>query len=132
MVRVLTISKAICPSLLNIKLDKKKAEAFLDLLKVLECHSRSTDYMIQFFKKSSVESCSSHDCRNGGIKDVRMPLCVYDKVMQYPMPMPIPKPILIGDQDIDVEYMSFADASILPFTNKHKPSLAVASLRVAE
>ena len=87
--------------------------------------------MIQFFKELLVENCSCKGCRNGRIKDLRMLRCVYDKVIQYPMPMPIPKPIVIRDKDIDVEYMNFADARLLPFTNNHQPSLAVAALCVA-
>jgi hypothetical protein len=43
--------------------------------------------------------------------------------------MPIPKPIVAGDKEI--EYMSFADAHTLPFTNEHQPSLAVTALRAA-
>ena len=82
MVQVLRNLKSICPSLLNIKLDKKKAEAFPDILQVLECHSRSTDYMIQVFKESLVENCCCKGCRNGVIKDLRMPRYVYDKVIQ--------------------------------------------------
>ena len=87
--------------------------------------------MIQFLKEPLVENCSCKGCRNGVITDLRMPRCVYDKIIQYPMPMHIPKPIVIGDKDIDVEYMSFVDARLLPFTNKHQPSLAVAASRVA-
>jgi hypothetical protein len=56
-----------------------------------------------------------------------MPLSVYEKVMQYPMPMPIPKPIAVGDTIEDLHYMSFADAQVLPFTNAHQPSLAATS-----
>ena len=48
--QVLRNLKIISPSLQNIKLDKKRAEVFPDLLQVLECHSTSCDYIIQFFK----------------------------------------------------------------------------------
>jgi hypothetical protein len=126
MAQVLRILKSICPSLLNIKSDKKKAEPFPDILQVLECHSRNTDSIIHLFKEPSVESCSCKGCRNGVIKDLHMTCCVYDNVMYYPMPMPIPKPIRIGDRESNVEYTSFADARILPFTNKHQPSLEAA------
>jgi hypothetical protein len=43
--------RKICPSLEHIKLDKKKSQAYPDLLKVLDEHTQSTDYMIQFWKK---------------------------------------------------------------------------------
>ena len=33
------------------------------------------------------------------------------------MPMPIPRPTTIGDIDVELNYMSFADASAIPFIN---------------
>ena len=45
---VLRSLRDINTSLQQIKLDKKKAEAFPKLLKVLKWHTRSTDYMIPF------------------------------------------------------------------------------------
>ena len=123
--------RRICPSLEHIKLDKKGAEAFPELLEVLKCHSQSTDYMIQFFKEPVVKNCSCKGCCDGLIKPVRMPRQVYDSVMEFNMQMPIPKPISPFEKDSDVEYMSFADARKLPFTNEHQPSLAITQLRRA-
>jgi len=85
--------KRIFPSLKHIKLDKKRAELFPGLLKVLECHTKSTDYMIQFFKEPLVENCSCNGCNNRIIKPFRMPRSVYEKVVEFPMFMPILKPI---------------------------------------
>ena len=101
MIELLGTLKSICPSLQNIKLDKKRAESFPDLLQVIECHSRSTDYMIRFFKEPVVKNCSCKGCSTGVIKVVRMPPWVYERVMSLPMPMPIPKPAGIGDKDTD-------------------------------
>ncbi len=123
--------KRVCPSLEHIKLDKKRAELFPDLLKVLECHSKSTDYMIQFFKEPLVQNCSCNGCNNRVIKPVRMPRSVYEKVMEFPMPMPILKPIGLLDKASDVQYLSFADAKKLPFTNEFQSSLEKVSLRAA-
>ncbi len=55
------------------------------------------------------------------IKDLRMSRWVNERVMELFVPMPILKHHIKGDKDIDVEYMSFADAHILPFTNKFQP-----------
>ena len=56
--KVLDPLRLINPLLQHIKLDKKKADAFLELLEVLKCHTRSTEIMIQFFKHSIIkENC---------------------------------------------------------------------------
>ncbi len=119
------------PLLQHVKLDKKKAESFPDLLLVLKNHTKSTDFMIQFFKQPLVESCKCKACSENIFKLVRMPYSVYEKVIQYPMPMPIPKPTTVRDTSADLHYMSFTDAQVLPFTNAHQPSLAATSLRLA-
>ena len=119
--QVLGTLRSICPSLENIKLDKKRAESFLDLLQVFECHTRSTDYMIQFFKEPVVNNCSCKGCNNGVIKVVRMPTWVYENVMALPMPMPVPKLVGIGDKETDFQYMSFADAHFTSPTSTRLP-----------
>jgi hypothetical protein len=58
-----------------------------------------------------------------------MPRWVYERVMKFPMH--ILKPNGLWDKDTDVEYMSFADAHILPFTIMDKLSLVVPSLLCA-
>ena len=63
--KVLEPLKGISPLLQQIKLDKKKAEAFPDLLKVFECHTQSTDCMIQFFKEPLVDNCKCKGCTEG-------------------------------------------------------------------
>ena len=45
------------------------------------------------------------------------------------MPMPIPKPLVMGD--IDLHYMTFAEAQVLPFTGEHQPSLVKSAARIA-
>ena len=47
------------------------------------------------------------------------------------MPIPIPKPTSIGDPATVLQYMSFADAEVLQFTNAHQPSLAETFTRLA-
>jgi hypothetical protein len=131
MERVLIPLKKIDPLLQHIRLDKKKAESFPELLLVLKNHTQSTDFMIQFFKKPLIEDCNCKACSENVFKPVRMPLSVYEKVLQYPMPMPIPKPTTVGDTTADLHYMSFADAQVLPFTNAHQPSLAATVARLA-
>ena len=101
--KVLDPLKKIEPLLQHIKLDKKKAESFPDLLLVLKNHTQSTDFMIQFFKKPLVENCNCKACNESVFKPVRMPQPVYDKVKQYPMPMPIPKPPVVGDTSAPTE-----------------------------
>jgi hypothetical protein len=129
MLKVLGSLRSICPALQHIKLDKKRAEEFPDLLQVLKSHSQSCDYMIQFFKEPLIENRKCKACNDRLIKHVRMLRELYNKVMDCHMPMPIPKPIVAGDKEI--EYMSFADAHTRPFTNEHQPSLAVTALRAA-
>jgi hypothetical protein len=51
--------------------------------------------------------------------------------MDFRMPMPIPRHVGVFDKDSDVEYMTIEDARKLPFTNKHQPSLAATTLRIA-
>ena len=58
-----------------------------------------------------------------------MPREIYKRVVDCHTPMPISKPIIVGDKEI--EYMSFADAHTLPFTNEYQPSLAVTALCAA-
>jgi hypothetical protein len=60
-----------------------------------------------------------------------MPRAVYDKVMELPMPMPILKPAELFDKEADLQYLSFAYAKKMPFTNKYHPSLEVTAKRVA-
>ncbi len=122
MINVLRPLKSISPSLQHIKLDKKRAESCPELVKVLECHSQSTDYMIQFFKEPLIESCVCKGCTNGLFKPIRIPRHVYDNVMKSPMPMPIIKQVEVGDKSSDLHYLSFADAQVLPLTNNIQPS----------
>ena len=44
------------------------------------------------------------------------------------MPMPIPKPLVLGD--IDLHYMAFAEAHVIPFTDEHQPSLMKSNARI--
>jgi len=89
MVKVLGCLRSIYPSLKHIKLDKKRAKEFPDLVQVLECHSQSCDYMTQLLKEHLIKDCSCKACMNRLIKHVRMPREVYDRVMDWHMPMPI-------------------------------------------
>jgi hypothetical protein len=73
MMHVLGTLKRICPRLQHIKLDKKKAETFPELLEVLKCHSRINDFMIPFFKKSLIEVCGCKACRDSLFKTVLIP-----------------------------------------------------------
>jgi len=133
MMNVLSALKRVSPNLKHIKFDKKQAQGFLDLLHVLDCQTRSTYYMIQFFKEPLFENCSCKDCTYGIIKGVRMPRIVYDKVMELPMPMHmlIIKPSELCDKSTDLEYLSFAEVQRLHFTNKYQPSLEPIALRAA-
>ena len=45
------------------------------------------------------------------------------------MPMPIPKPLVMGD--VDLHYMTLAEAHVLPFTGEHRPSLVKSDARIA-
>jgi len=130
MTKVVDTLKKISPDLKHIKLDKKQSDTFPELLKVLQCHAQSTDYMIQFFKESLVSNCTCKGCMNGLFKPVRMPRTIYDNVMAFPMPMPIPKPIDASESFTELHYLSFKDAQMLPFTNKQQPSLASTALRL--
>ncbi len=47
------------------------------------------------------------------------------------MPMPILKPAELFDKEADLQYLSFAYAKKMPFTNKYHPSLEVTAKRVA-
>ena len=109
----------ISPLLQHIKLDKKKADSFPELLLDLQNHTQSTDFMVQFLKQPRVESCNCQACSDNVFKHVRMLESVYEKVIQYPMPMPIPEPPTVGDTSEDMRYMSFADAKVLQFNNAH-------------
>ena len=44
------------------------------------------------------------------------------------MRMPVPKPLVLGD--IDLHYMTFDEARVLPFTNEHQPSLVKSVTRI--
>jgi len=99
---VLKPLKGISPRLQHIKLDKKKAEAFPELLKVLKCYTRSTEFMIQFFKEPLIGDCDCEACNQDLFKPARMPRSVYDKVKEFPMPMPIPKPKGVGEASAEL------------------------------
>ena len=71
--KVLDVLKAIDPDLKHIKLDKKHANAFPELLRVLKCHAQCTDYMIQFFKETLVSNCTCKGCNKGLFKPVPLP-----------------------------------------------------------
>ena len=128
---VLQPIRAIIPSLQHIKLDKKKAEAFPELLKVLKCHTWSPEFMIQCFKEPLIGDCVCKACKEDLFKPVRMPRSIYNKVKEFPMPMSIPKPEMVREESESLAYMSFDEAQVLPFTGEHQPSLAVALLRAA-
>ena len=68
------------PMLQHIELDKKKGEAFPELLTVLRCHTPCSDFMIRFSKQPLVENCDCKACIEGMFKPVPMPLSVYEKV----------------------------------------------------
>ena len=77
-------------------------------------------------------NCSCKGCTSSIIKDVRMPRTVYDDtVMELPMPMSIIKPSELWDKSTDLEYVSFAEAHRIPFTNKYQSSLEPIALRAA-
>ena len=122
--------RATNPSLQHIKLDKKKAdEAFSELLKVLKCHTRSTEFMMHFFKEPLIVDCVCKACKEDPFTPVRMPRSIYEKVKEFPMPMPILRPKGVGEVSEILAYMSFDEAQVLPFTDEHQPSLAAALLR---
>jgi len=132
MIKMLRPLKSISPSLQHIKLDKKSAESFPEVVKVLECHAQSMDYIIEFFKEPLIESCACKGCTNDLFKPIRIPRQVYEKLMKFSMPMPILKQIEVGDKSIDLQYPSFVDAQVLLLTNKFQPSLeSTIYLRVA-
>ena len=74
---VLRPLKKISPVLQHIKLDKKKADSFPELLLVLKNHTQSTDFMIQFLKQPRVENCNCQACSDNVFKHVHMPESVY-------------------------------------------------------
>ena len=124
MVKVIDKLKAIDPTLKHIKLDKKHAEAFPNLLHVFKCHAQATDYMIQFFKDPVIESCVCKGCTNGLFKPIRMPRQVYDSsVMKFPMPMPIIKQVEVGDKSSDLHYLSFTDAQVSTSVHQQVPTI---------
>jgi len=60
------------------------------------------------------------------LKQVRMPQSVYNKVKEVLVPMHIPKPVVLGD--VNLHYITFAEAQILPFiAGDYQPSLIVKS-----
>jgi len=130
MAKVVDTLKNISLDLTHIKLDKKQLEKFPELLKVLQCHAQSTEYIIQFFKDSLVSN-SCKGCMNVLFKPVRMSRSIYDNAMAFPMPMLIPKHVDASESSTDLQYLSFKDAHMLPFTNEHQSSLASTTLRVA-
>jgi hypothetical protein len=68
------LKSIISPHLQHIKLDKKKAEVFPELLtKVLKRNSRSTNFMLFFFKKLPIEDCDWKACSDCIFKVLRMP-----------------------------------------------------------
>ena len=81
----------------HIKLGKKKTEDFLKRLKVLQNHTQSTEFMIQFFKESLVNNCDYKAWTDALFKPVRVTRSVYDKVKEFPMPISIPKPKRVGE-----------------------------------
>ncbi len=87
--------------------------------------------MIPFSKEPLIESSVCKGCTNGVFKPIRMTRQVYDNVMKFPMPMPIIKQVEVRDKSSDLHYLSFADAQVLPFTNKFQPSLEATTLSVA-
>ena len=131
MIKVLGLLKSISPCLQHIELDKKRAKSCPDLLKMLECHTESTNYMIRFFKEPLIENFPCKECSNGLFKPMRMPRYVYEEVQKLSMPMPIFKQPEIGDNTANLQYLSFEDARKLPLTSKFQPSLETTSSRVA-
>ena len=85
------------PLLKRNKLDKKKAEAFLELLEVFRCHTQSTEFMINFFNHFVIkENGICKACSAGIVKQVvRVPQSVNNEVEEFPMPMPTPKPVVL-------------------------------------
>ena len=73
---VLKPLRVISPSFQHIKLDKKKAEAFPELLEVLKCHTRSMEFMIQFKKNPTIGDFGCKVCKENLFKPVRMPRSV--------------------------------------------------------
>jgi hypothetical protein len=110
----------ISPLLRHIKIGKKKAEAFLELLKVLKYHAWSTKLMINFFSnRASTIDCYCKACNEDIFKPLRMSRSVYDTLKKFHMPIPIPKSMGVVEVHVIMAYMSFVEAQVLPFTSEH-------------
>jgi hypothetical protein len=97
--------------------------------KLLQNHTQSTESVIPFFKESPIDDCDCKAYTDDLFKPVRMPRSVYDKMKEFPMVMPIPKPTGLGEEFVNMVYMSFAEAHLLLFTGEQQPSFASALLR---
>ena len=93
-------------------------------MKVLQNHTRSTDYMIQFVKSplciTPPRICDCKACTLGLFEPLRMPMEAYEKVHSKLFPLPIPQ--ARPDESGELRYLSLEDTMALPFTDEHQPS----------
>ena len=92
-------------------------------MKVLQNHTRSTDYMIQFVKSplcTPPRICECKACKLGLFQPLRMPMGAYEKVHSKLFPLQIPQ--AQSDESGELRYLSLEDTMKLPFTDEHQPS----------
>ena len=94
---VLDVLQKIEPGLNELKVTRKEAAKYPNLLKVLKNHTKSNDYMVQFLKSllcSPPQVCDCRACELGIFKPLRMPISTYEELytMLFPLPIPEAKP----------------------------------------
>eukprot|EP00873_Tetraselmis_striata_P014839 jgi/Tetstr1/435103/TSEL_024071.t1 len=105
------------------KLTMPAAKKFRQLMKVLNSHSITSDYHIQFFKKPLIDKFDCMACKNELVMPLIMPEATYNALhADKSLPLPIPKPAHIGKINADLHYMTLLEAIAQPFTDEHQPS----------
>ena len=122
---VLDVLQKIEPGLKELKITRQEAPSkYPELMKVLQNHTRSTDYMIQFVKSplciTPPRICDCKACTLGLFEPLRMPMEAYEKVHSKLFPLPIPQ--ARPDESGELRYLSLEDTMALPFTDEHQPS----------
>ena len=121
------------PGLPELKITRQNADSqYSELMNVMKNHIRSSDYMVQYFKKSLVGPCDCKACQLGLWEPLRMPESVYSELAtSMKMPLPIPDlASLTADVELPLDskfedrmtYLPLTKAMLLPFTDEHQPS----------
>ena len=114
--------REICPAVTRLAtINRSNVGSYPELLEVMQCHARTSAYLVQLFKAPLEAPCGCMACRKGlwspYIIDKRLARSLPH---EWQVPLPIPLSSRVDDA---MHYMQFEEARLQPLSDEHQPSL---------